>query len=97
MLSKDAITDNHCAVRLNLEFLIFCKNIITIMIIALINTCGPLFRGIKLLTLVQDSSIEQKPEAVSVCKSTQFISHHQEKCRKTNPVAVFSDHLPLLQ
>ena len=40
------------------------------MIIALINTCGPLFRGIKLLTLVQNSSMEQKPEVVSKCKGS---------------------------
>lgn len=42
------------------------------MIIALINTYGPLFRGIKLLTLVQDSSMEQKPEVVSMCKGTNY-------------------------
>ena len=40
------------------------------MIIALININGPLFRKIKLLTLVQDSSMEQKPEVVSVCKGS---------------------------
>ncbi len=40
------------------------------MIIALININGPQFRKIKLLTLVQDSSMEQKPEVVSVCKGS---------------------------
>lgn len=36
--------------------------------------CGVLFREIKLLTLVQDSSMEQKLGLVSVCKVKSFFS-----------------------
>ena len=43
------------------------------MIIALININGPLFRKIKLLTLVQDSSMEQKRELFPSAKLQTII------------------------
>ena len=59
------------------------------MIIALININGPLFRKIKLLTLVQDSSMEQKPEVVSVCKGTNNNPISNEKTRIFTPATCF--------
>lgn len=74
MLTKDAIRDSHNAKRLNLELLNLCKNIITIMIIALVNTMRfSVHRVIKLLTLVQDSSMEQKPELFPSAKVQRTI------------------------
>ena len=61
------------------------------MIIALINISGSLFRRIQLLTLVQDSSMEQKTGIVSTTKVQTKIGRAKSLPRFLHPQYIHHD------